>query len=97
SQRIATLERWVLKGLKPDLTLLLDAPVEVGLARMNKRGTRDRFEREQTAFFNRVRRTYLARAKREPRRLQVVAADGNLAQVQAQIKILLDNRLRRWL
>lgn len=97
SQRIATLERWVLKGLKPDLTLLLDAPVDVGLARMNKRGARDRFEREQTAFFNRVRHTYLARAKREPRRLQVVAADGNLAQVQAQIQTLLDKQLRRWL
>lgn len=97
TQRIATLERWILKGLKPDLTLLLDAPVAVGLARMNKRGHRDRFEREQAAFFERVRRVYLARAKREPRRLQVVAAGGELAQVQEQIKHLLDARLRRWL
>jgi dTMP kinase len=97
SQRIATLERWVLKGLKPDLTLLLDAPVAVGLARMTKRGPRDRFEREQAAFFNRVRRNYLARARREPRRLQVVNAEGDLSQIQMQIKTLLDLRLRRWL
>ncbi|MGH8372333.1 MAG: dTMP kinase, partial [Gammaproteobacteria bacterium] len=62
-----------------------------------KRGPRDRFEREQAAFFNRVRRNYLARARREPRRLQVVNADGDLSQVQMQIKALLDIRLRRWL
>ncbi|MGH8400519.1 MAG: dTMP kinase, partial [Gammaproteobacteria bacterium] len=97
AQRIANLERWILKGLKPDLTLLLDAPVAVGLARMTKRGPRDRFEQEQTAFFDRVRRVYLTRARREPRRLQVVAADGDLTQVQERIKGILDARLRRWL
>lgn len=97
AQRIASLERWILKGLKPDLTLLLDAPVAVGLARMTKRGPRDRFEQEQAAFFDRVRRVYLTRVRREPRRLQVVAADGELSQVQERIKSILDARLRRWL
>lgn len=96
-QRIAALERWVLRGLKPDLTLLLDAPVAVGLARMTQRGTRDRFEREQTAFFNRVRRNYLARAKREPRRVCVVAADGDIVQVQQALQSALTTRLKRWL
>ncbi|HEX5339790.1 MAG TPA: dTMP kinase [Gammaproteobacteria bacterium] len=97
TQRIAALERWVLKGLKPDLTLLLDAPVAVGLARMTRRGPRDRFEREQAAFFSRVRRSYLARAKREPRRIRVVAAGAGLVEVRHQIRALLDARLRRWL
>lgn len=96
-QRIAALERWVLKGLKPDLTLLLDAPVAVGLARMTDRGPRDRFENEQVAFFDRVRRTYLARARREPRRMQVIAAEDDLVQVRERIRKLLDSRLRRWL
>ncbi|HET7923007.1 MAG TPA: dTMP kinase [Gammaproteobacteria bacterium] len=95
--RIASLERWVLRGLKPDLTLLLDAPVAVGLTRMTQRGARDRFEREQTAFFNRVRRTYLARARREPRRVRVIAAHDGLSQVQTRIREQLDARLRRWL
>src|SRR5690348_8479219 len=67
--RIASLERMVLKGLKPDLTLLLDADVETGMARVRNRGSLDRFEQEQTAFFRRVRKVYLARAKREPRRI----------------------------
>jgi dTMP kinase len=97
AQRIAVLERWVLKGLKPDLTLLLEAPVDVGLSRMTRRGARDRFEQEQAAFFSRVRRTYLARARREPRRIQVVTADGNVQDVQQQIGHVLDARLRRWL
>jgi len=97
SRRIASLEQWVLKGLKPDLTILLDAPVAVGMARMNKRGVPDRFEREQTAFFKRVRQTYLRRAKREPRRIRVVAADGDLQQVQSRIQQLLDTHLKRWL
>src|SRR5579863_6145906 len=83
--RIASLERMVLKGLKPDLTLLLDAEVRVGMARVRSRGQLDRFEQEQDAFFRRVRRVYLARAKREPRRIKVVDAAGDIAAVQADI------------
>jgi len=55
SQRIAVLENWVQGTLRPDLTLLLDLPVNVGMARANGRGELDRFEREQQAFFDRVR------------------------------------------
>jgi len=94
--RIAALERMVLKGLKPDLTLLLDAPVEVGMARARNRGPMDRFEREQDAFFARVRRVYLARARREPRRIARVDASGSLESVQAHIAALLESRLKRW-
>lgn len=95
--RIAALERMVLKGLKPDLTLLLDADVAVGMARVRGRGTLDRFEQEQGEFFKRVRRTYLARAKREPRRIKIVDAAGDVAAVQADIAVLLERSAARWM
>ena len=95
--RIAALERMVLKGLKPDLTLLLDADVDVGMARVRSRGALDRFEREQDAFFRRVRRTYLARARKEPRRIKVVDASGDVGAVQARITTALAGGLKRWI
>lgn len=96
ASRIAALERMVQKGLKPDLTLLLDAGVEVGMARVRNRGSLDRFEQEQDAFFKRVRRVYLARAKREPRRIKVVDAAGDVTAVQADIAALLTKSIARW-
>ncbi len=95
--RIAALERMVLQGLKPDLTLLLDADVETGMARVRTRGALDRFEQEQDAFFRRVRKVYRARAKREPRRIKVVDAAGDIAAVQADIARLLDKSFKRWM
>src|SRR5579863_9726359 len=92
--RIAALERMVLKGLKPDLTLLLDVKVAVGMARARQRGGLDRFEREQDEFFERVRRTYLASARKEPRRIKVVDASGDIAVVQAHIAALLAGGLK---
>ena len=89
-KRIEGLENWVLGDLRPDLTLLLDAPVEVGRERAGKRSTPDRFEQERDAFFNRVRNTYLARAKAEPDRIKVVDASMELQAVQQQIKLLID-------
>lgn len=94
--RIAALERMVLKGLKPDLTLLLDTHIEVGMARARGRGQLDRFEQEQDAFFKRVRRVYLSRARREPRRIRRVDAGRSLAAIQADLASLLDERLTRW-
>ena len=97
AQHIAALERMVLKGLKPDLTLLLDADVGVGMARVRGRGKLDRFEQEQDAFFRRVRRSYLARARREPRRIKVVDAGGSIPRVQADIAALLARNLKKWM
>ena len=94
--RIAALERMVLKGLKPDLTLLLDASVGIGMARVRGRGGLDRFEQEQEAFFKRVRRVYLTRARREPRRIKVVDAAGGLADVQTAIGAVLTRSITRW-
>ncbi|MCF6258371.1 MAG: dTMP kinase [Gammaproteobacteria bacterium] len=84
-KRIAALENWVQGELRPDLTLLLDLPVEVGMARAGERGELDRFEREQQVFFERVRQTYRERAVAEPGRYRIIDAAQNIEQVQAQI------------
>ncbi len=88
-QRIEGLENWVLGDLRPDLTLLLDAPIEVGRERAGKRSTPDRFEQERDAFFNRVRATYLARADAESERIKVIDASVELEAVQQQIKQIM--------
>ena len=87
--RIAELENWVLGDLKPDLTLLLDCPLEIGRARADTRSAPDRFEQEKDAFFDRVRDVYLARAKAEPNRIKVIDASVELRKVQEQIKVVL--------
>jgi len=92
--RIEGLENWVLGDLRPDLTLLLDAPISVGRERAGKRSAPDRFEQEQDAFFNRVRDTYLARAKAEPQRIKVVDAAGDLNSVQAQINLIMNKIIK---
>lgn len=90
---IAELERWVV-GIRPDLTLLLDVGVEVGLARARSRGAEpDRIEREQVEFFERVRAAYLARAAAEPGRFLVIDAAAAAADVVASVLSALD----RWL
>ena len=94
--KIAALERLVLKGLKPDLTLLLDVDPAIGMARARGRGALDRFERERGDFFKRVRRVYLARARKEPRRIKVIDAGQDLYAVQRDISALMDAVLRRW-
>lgn len=93
-KRIQGLENWVLGDLRPDLTLLLDAPIEVGRERAGKRSTPDRFEQERDAFFNRVRETYLARAKAEPERMKLVDASLDLVSVQKQIDDVLKEKLK---
>lgn len=82
---IAWLERYVQGDLRPDLTLVLDAPVEVGMARAGRRGQLDRFETEHVAFFERVRMTYLQRAEQYPARYKVIDAALPLHDVQSQI------------
>ncbi|HET6655250.1 MAG TPA: dTMP kinase, partial [Gammaproteobacteria bacterium] len=60
--QIETLERWLPDSARPDLTILIDAPIELGLERARRRGDSDRFEQEALDFFRRVREVYLARA-----------------------------------
>jgi len=79
---IARLEELVQGDFRPDLTLLLDVPVEVGLARAGQRGGLDRFEQEKRAFFERVRAAYLDMAREHPQRYRVIDAGQPLQQVQ---------------
>ncbi len=96
TDRIAELEESVQGDLRPHLTLLLDAPVEVGLGRARARGEADRFEQEAVEFFRRVRRGYLARAKADPGRVRIVNASGSLEQVQADLVGVLEEAWAQW-
>lgn len=87
--RIATLETFVQRGLRPDLTLLLDMSVVPALARSSKRGAADRFETEAVAFFERVREVYLARARAEPARFRLIDAGGSMEVVAGEIESAL--------
>lgn len=88
-EQIATLEMWVQGDLRPDLTLLFDLPVEVGLARAGKRSAADRFEQEDRKFFERVRATYLERAWQNPDRYRIVNANQPIEAVQREVESIL--------
>jgi dTMP kinase len=92
-ERIAQLEQFVQGELRPDLTLIFDLPVEIGLARAAARGRLDRFEQEGRGFFEAVRQAYLQRAEQAPQRYRVLDAGQTLAQVQADIDALLPSLL----
>jgi len=79
----------VLSDIKADMTLLLDLPVEVGMARARARAELDRFEQEQMSFFEAVRSAYLARAQADPNRVVIINAAPALEQVQEQIAAAL--------
>jgi dTMP kinase len=82
---IDLLADWVHGELQPDLTILLDAPVETGMARAGRRGHPDRFEIEQVDFFQRVRETYLQLAESHPERFAVVDAAQSLEDVKRNV------------
>lgn len=88
-ERIALLEALVQGDVRPDHVILLDAPVETGMARARKRGELDRFEQEAQAFFQRIRDTYLERATALPSKYHVVNAALPLDQVSASVSALL--------
>ncbi|MFO1349890.1 MAG: dTMP kinase [Gammaproteobacteria bacterium] len=87
--RIAVLEDWVQGDLRPDLTLIFDLPPELGLRRAGKRGEVDRFEREHSAFFERVREAYLELARRNPERCRIIDASPPPEAVRAAIERML--------
>ncbi|WP_461518123.1 dTMP kinase [Porticoccus sp.] len=88
-EKIAQLENLVQGELRPDLTLLLDIPVDQGMARANGRGAPDRFELEKLSFFNAVRDCYLARAAADPARFRIIDASQPLKQVQQDLARVL--------
>lgn len=90
-QDIASLEHWVQGDFRPDLTLLLDVPLEVSMARINQTREKDRFEQEEAEFFNRVREVYLQRANEQPERYAVIDSSQSLDAVKNQIETALDS------
>ena len=91
--RIQILETWVQQGLKPDLTLLFDLDVEIGLRRAGKRSEADRFEQEETDFFERIRTCYLDRANNEPERFRIIDSAQSCDHVKKQIHDILQVHL----
>lgn len=94
-EAIAALEELVQGSLCPDLTLLLDVPVEAGLARARNRGELDRFEMEELEFFERVNRCYRDLARQSSGRIRIVDAGQNLADVQDDLIRIIDEVIPR--
>ena len=88
SLMINGLEQLCLGDFRPDLTLILDLPIEAGMARAAERGELDRFESEDIAFFQRVRQGFLDRAATADR-YRVIDASQSLAQVQTQVRQII--------
>jgi len=86
---IEWLENNVQQGIKPDLTLLLDAPIAIGMERANKRAALDRFELEKQQFFEKVRATFLQRAKNNPQDIKTINAAQSLDKVQQEIALVV--------
>jgi|TARA_Y100000310_G_scaffold323106_1_gene383046 dTMP kinase len=89
-EQIEALEGLLLGEFEPDLTFILDLPVDEGLQRAEKRSAKDRFEQEERLFFERVRQVYLDRAKRYPHRCHVVETAAALESVQRELARVLD-------
>ena len=93
---IRKLEQLVQGDLRPDYTLLLDCPVDIGMSRAAARADLDRFEQEQQAFFERVRETYLQLASESSGRYHVIDASLSLQEVEQQLEIVCRELLTCW-
>ncbi len=94
TDKITALEQLVQEDFRPDLTLLLDVPVEIGLERASNRSTPDRFEQEQVEFFERVRQAYLEMARTHDGRYRVIDASQPLEAVQRQLASVFRSQLK---
>ncbi len=84
------LEHWVQNGLQPDLTLYFDLAPQLARARIADTRELDRFEREQLAFFERVRAGYLDRARANPHRFRIIDAAQSVETIQQNLAQILD-------
>lgn len=87
---ISELEDYVQGSLRPDLTVLLDLPVELGERRAGQRSAPDRFEQQQLNFKQGVRDCYLARASAEPNRIKVIDASQSIDAVNCAINAIME-------
>jgi dTMP kinase len=88
--KMELLERWVHPGLQPDVTFLFDVPLAVARARLDASRTLDKFEREQSDFFDATRNEYLRRAAQFPERFRIIDSTRSIAQIQDHLAQLLD-------
>lgn len=89
-EKIEALESWVQGALQPDITILFDVAPEIGRGRSSRIKDPDRFEREQGAFYQRVREAYLRRAREHPERIHLVDANVGISEVQKRLeKVIL--------
>jgi dTMP kinase len=93
---IQQIDAVALSQYQPDQTILLDLPIEIGLQRASLRGELDRFERESTSFFDRVRRAFLSRAAEQPNRFVVIDAGQPLDDVQRGIEAAIRSAITSW-
>lgn len=87
---VGQLEQLVQGDLRPDLTLVLDLPVDVGVARAGQRSEPDRFEQQQLDFKQRVRDAYLEIADTQPERVKLINATESIEAVANQIITILE-------
>ncbi|CAN5312599.1 dTMP kinase [soil metagenome] len=92
-KRIALLETWVQEQLRPALTFLLDANVDLALSRAKRRGAADRIEIEKRHFFEKIRYKYLERAKNEPERFHIIDASQPRWRVLRQLRKAIDTKV----
>ena len=93
-EKVEFLERFVQQDLQPDLTIILDVPVALSNKRVEQRGGKlDRFELEDSDFFQRVRDAYHQRASFAPERYELIDASQSLAQVQTELQNILEQLL----
>jgi dTMP kinase len=94
-EHIADLEHFIPLDCRPDLTILFDVPIAVSRERLERSQAKgrelDKFEREEHAFFERVRNVYLERANNEPGRFRVINAARPLAEVRSDLTRLLES------
>lgn len=93
--KINQLETWVQGELQPDLTLLFDVPVEVSLKRLALARTPDKFEREEADFFEKLRNSYLDRAKKDANRFRIINGNQALDTVREEVKAVIEEFLAR--
>jgi dTMP kinase len=90
-EKIRLLEQHFINDLQPDLTLLLDAPINIGLERIAMRGAKDRIEKEELSFFERVRAIYHQRAKDYPNRFRLIDASQSVAEVEQAVRRIIES------
>ena len=84
--KVELLEQWVQGDLQPDITLLFDVPVEISIQRLASARSPDKFEREDAAFFTRIRQAYLQRAQQNPARFRIIDGSKSLDEVKNSVE-----------